>query len=58
MTTTQCDSIRQFCKDAGFSVRKFYDLEAKGEAPPTVRIGKRRLVKRDTGAAWLKAREK
>lgn len=49
--------LRKFCTACGFSIRHFYDLEARGEAPPTLWIGHRRYVRHSTGEAWLAARE-
>ena len=49
--------LKQFCAEVGFSLRHFYDLEARGEAPATVRIGRRRYVRRATGEQWLADRE-
>ena len=50
--------LREFCRDVcGFSIRHFYDLEARGEAPPTLWIGHRRYVRRTAGEAWLAERE-
>ena len=54
---SECSSIKKWCASVGISERTFYNLDKRGEAPPTVRIGRRRLVKHDTGERWLKARE-
>ncbi len=50
-------TIPEFCQRAGFSVRHFHRLTAIGEAPKTVRIGRRRLILEETARAWLRARE-
>jgi predicted DNA-binding transcriptional regulator AlpA len=50
-------SIAEFCARAGFSDRQFFRLDARGEAPKTVRIGRRRLILEETARAWLKERE-
>jgi excisionase family DNA binding protein len=50
-------SLPEFCKRARISVRHFYALATRGEAPATVRLGRRRLVRKETGDAWLLARE-
>ena len=50
-------SIAAFCRSAGISKRTFYALMKRGEAPPTVRIGRRRLVRPATAAVWLQSRE-
>ena len=50
-------SIPEFCKGIGISVRTFYNLDDRGEAPPTCRIGARRLIRREAAEAWLQERE-
>jgi len=50
--------LKRWCAEVGFSLRHFYDLEARGEAPATVRIGRRRYVRRSTGEQWLAERER
>jgi len=50
--------LKRFCAEVGFSLRHFYDLEKRGEAPATVRIGRRRYVRRSTGEQWLAERER
>jgi len=49
--------IKDFCQEIGFSVRTFYNLKARGEAPRVTWIGSKQYVMRDTGRAWLKERE-
>lgn len=49
--------ITKFCRDANISRSMFYVLDRRGEAPPTVKIGRRRNVIVQTGRDWLKARE-
>lgn len=50
-------SIAEFCQRVGVSERQFFRLDARGEAPKTVRVGKRRLILEETAQAWLRARE-
>ncbi len=50
-------SIPEFCELLGISTRHFYNLVDRGEAPPTFRVGSRRLVGHETGKAWIKERE-
>lgn len=63
MTTTETTlprlgmSIAEFCNRAGFSERHFFRLDARGEAPKTVRVGRRRLILEETAQAWLRALE-
>ena len=48
-------TIPEFCRSAKMSVRQFYVLDKRGEAPPTARYGpKMRRVLRETGKQWLK----
>jgi excisionase family DNA binding protein len=51
------DTLAGFCSRVGISRRTFYALLERGEAPPVVRIGRRVLIRREAGEAWLKARE-
>ncbi len=50
-------SIPEFCELVGISVRHFYNLDDRGEAPPTFWLGTRRLVGHETGKSWIKERE-
>ncbi|KAA0688478.1 MULTISPECIES: helix-turn-helix transcriptional regulator [Azospirillum] len=50
-------SIREFCQRYGISERTFFRLDDRGEAPKTIRIGRRRLILEETAQAWLRARE-
>jgi predicted DNA-binding transcriptional regulator AlpA len=56
-STTLAISLNDFCRSVGISRRSFYALASRGEAPPTVKIGRRRVVRNETAAAWLRARE-
>ena len=51
------DTINEFCARVRISRRTFYTLLERGEAPPIIRIGRRRLIRRATAEAWLRARE-
>ena len=44
-----CFSIRQFCKKHGISVATYYRLSRK---PPTISVGRRRLISREAAARW------
>lgn len=55
--TTKALSILEFCRMANISRATFYNLDAAGQSPKTVRIGARRVVLQDTATAWLRARE-
>lgn len=57
MTEILAYSIPEFCEQLGISVRTFYNLDERGEAPPTFKIGARRLIRHETGVAWVRERE-
>lgn len=50
-------SLKQFCDAVGISLRTFYALKQRGEAPPVVNIGRRVVVRSDAALEWLKERE-
>jgi hypothetical protein len=50
-------SLVAFCRQTRISLRTFHTLTKRGEAPATVRIGRRRLVRKKTADAWLLAHE-
>lgn len=50
-------TIAEFCTAIGISKRQFARLRAVGDAPAVVRAGRKMLILRDTGMAWLKGRE-
>ena len=50
-------SIVEFCKMAGISRSSYYKLKAAEEGPRETHIGARRLIRQETAAEWLKARE-
>ena len=50
-------SITEFCRLIGLSRRSLYGLLDRGEGPPTIRIGRRRLIRREAADAWLRSRE-
>lgn len=45
-------TIAEFCRDNRFSKATFYNLEAIGRAPATIRIGSRVLISTESEAAW------
>jgi len=49
--------IKDFCKAAGISVRTFYTLKQRGEAPAITKIGGRNVIRHPTAEAWLEAHE-
>jgi excisionase family DNA binding protein len=50
-------SIAEFCRSIGISRRSLYGLLDRGEGPPTIRIGRRRVIRREAADAWLRSRE-
>lgn len=50
-------TLPEFARVARVSLRCLYGLMERGEAPPTIRIGRRHLVRVETARAWLKAKE-
>jgi len=50
-------SLDDLAASIGVSRRHLHQLLARGEGPPTIRLGRRRLVRREAADAWLKARE-
>lgn len=50
-------SITEFCRLIGLSRRTLYSLLDRGEGPPTCRIGRRRVIRREAADAWLRSRE-
>lgn len=55
--TPMAMSIREFCRSVGISGRTFYNLAERGEAPPTVNIGRRVVIRRQAAEKWLADKE-
>ena len=49
--------LKDFCKSAGISLRTFYTLKERGDAPAITKIGGRNVIRHATADAWLKAHE-
>lgn len=49
--------LKDFCKAVGISLRTFYTLKQRGDAPAITRIGGRQVIRHPTAAAWLEAHE-
>ena len=49
--------IKDFCKAAGISVRTFYTLKERGDAPAVTIIGGRNVIRHPTAVAWLERHE-
>lgn len=51
-------SVKDFCKAVGISPRTFYLLQKRGDGPPTIRIGRRTLIRVEAAQGWLLERER
>jgi hypothetical protein len=51
-------SVRQFCELHNISVASFYNLQARGEGPDTMRVLGRVLISVEAAARWRKQRTK
>ena len=49
--------LKDFCKATGISLRTFYTLKQRGDAPAITKIGGRNVIRHATADAWLKAHE-
>jgi len=47
-------SVSRFCSCIGISRTTFYSLANRGEGPPTIKIGRRRMIAVDDARAWLR----
>ncbi|MGC2048293.1 MAG: hypothetical protein WA635_06760 [Gallionella sp.] len=50
-------SISDFCKAYGFSRATFYNLQKSGQAPDTLKIGKRPIITIEAADRWQKKLE-
>ncbi|HYE35669.1 hypothetical protein [Methylocaldum sp.] len=50
-------TIPEFCKSHRICLASFYNLEKRGQAPRTFRVGRRRLVSVEAAAEWRRAME-
>jgi hypothetical protein len=51
-------SIPEFCRAAGFSVRTFHALRARGGGPAVLKLGRRTLIRRKAAKQWLARQER
>ncbi|MCW2244739.1 putative DNA-binding transcriptional regulator AlpA [Azospirillum fermentarium] len=51
-------SIDEFCRKVGITRRHLTNLRARGEGPPTIKLGRRTLIRAEAAAAWLRERER
>lgn len=57
MAPTLALEIPELCAGARISIRHFYELQRRGEGPPVVKLGRRRVVRREAAEAWLRSME-
>lgn len=50
-------TVPEFSELCGFSVRHFYALMKRGDGPRVTHVGRRTLIRHETGEAWLQERE-
>lgn len=50
-------TVKEFCQQARISPRLFYSLQARGEGPKVIRLGRRVLIAQQTAKNWLQSRE-
>lgn len=43
-----------FCARVGISTRLLYSMIARGEGPPTIKLGRRSMIRPEAGMEWLK----
>lgn len=55
--STEATSIQDFCAAHGLCRATFYNLKARGMAPKTMLVGRRRLVSTQSAAAWRRQME-
>jgi hypothetical protein len=46
-------TVKEFCTQLKISTRHYYSLQAKGEGPNVVRLGRRVLISAETAKIWL-----
>ena len=50
-------SIDEFCRPHGICRASFYNLQNRGEAPRTMKVGARVLISVEAAADWRRERE-
>lgn len=56
-TTRVALSVPEAAAAMGISRAGLYALLARGEGPPTIKLGRRRLIRRDALQEWLRKQE-
>ena len=49
--------LKDFCQAAGISLRTYYALKQRGDAPAVTKIGGRNVIRHPTAEAWLERHE-
>jgi excisionase family DNA binding protein len=49
-------TVAEWCRSIGISIRTYYKLEERHEAPATFRVGRKVLITLESAEEWLKAR--
>lgn len=55
---SQAFTIEEFCKAHRISRGTYFNLQARGEGPTVMRLGKRVVISREAAARWRREREK
>lgn len=55
--TQQAFSVSEFCRAYGIGRNKFYEELKAGRGPKTFRVGRRRLISRESADAWIRKLE-
>lgn len=50
-------TLDEFCELVRITPRTFHNLRSKGEVPPSLRVGRRILMRREVVAEWIEQRE-
>ena len=50
-------SVSDFCRRHGLCRATFYNLQKRGEAPTTMKVGSRTLITAEAAAAWRRRME-
>jgi excisionase family DNA binding protein len=58
MDTKLALSITEFCKLHSISRATFYNLLKEGQAPQTMRVGRRRFISAEAAATWRRKMER
>ena len=51
-------TVAEFCESHGISKSYFYELAVHGKGPRSIKIGRRRLIPRQSAQEWLNELER